>query len=155
MRVNCFIEFCIYLYLLVSEDVPLVEFMYLVFTRMPGGVTVGDLGLCCCIPCLSSVIISLCSLNRTALCWLVDARWFYTDSSPQINVICRSKIAADYSRHLWTCAVVYLEGFIWGSPAFPSVVTLHLVGHTWRPLFWLFTRNIICNVLIGWNCSGD
>ena len=24
------------------EDVPLVELMYLVFTRMPGGVTVGD-----------------------------------------------------------------------------------------------------------------
>ena len=24
------------------EDVPLVEFVYLVFTRMPGAVTVGD-----------------------------------------------------------------------------------------------------------------
>ena len=29
--------------------------MYLiVFTRMPGGVTVGDSGLCCCVPCLWS-----------------------------------------------------------------------------------------------------
>ena len=27
------------------EDVPLVEFMYLVFTCMPGGVTIGDSGL--------------------------------------------------------------------------------------------------------------
>ena len=27
------------------EDVPVVEFMYLVFTRMPGGVTIGDSGL--------------------------------------------------------------------------------------------------------------
>ena len=44
------------------EDVPLVEFMYLVFTRMLGGVTVGDSGLCCCVPCLSSAIISLCLL---------------------------------------------------------------------------------------------
>ena len=44
------------------EDVPLVEFMYLVFTRTPGGVTVGDSGLCCCVPCLSSAIISLCLL---------------------------------------------------------------------------------------------
>ena len=44
------------------EDVPLVEFIYLVFTRKPGGVTVGDSGLCCCIPCLSSAIISLCLL---------------------------------------------------------------------------------------------
>ena len=41
------------------EDVPLVEFMYLAFTRMPGGVTVGDSGLCCCVPCLSSGIIFL------------------------------------------------------------------------------------------------
>ena len=28
------------------EDVPLVEFMYLVFTSMPGAVD--DSGLCCC-----------------------------------------------------------------------------------------------------------
>ena len=41
------------------EDVPLVEFIYLVFTCAPGGVTVGDSGLCCCVPCLSSAIISL------------------------------------------------------------------------------------------------
>ena len=38
-------------------DVPLVELMYLVFTRMPG---VGDSGLCCCVPCLLSASISLC-----------------------------------------------------------------------------------------------
>ena len=38
---------------------PLLEFVYLVFTRMPGGVTVGDSGLCCCVPCPSSAIISL------------------------------------------------------------------------------------------------
>ena len=41
-------------------DVPLVEFVRLVFTRTPGGVTVGDSGLCRCVPCLSSAIISLC-----------------------------------------------------------------------------------------------
>ena len=43
-----------------SEDVPLVDFIYPVFTRMPGGVTVNDSGLCCCVPCLLSAIISLC-----------------------------------------------------------------------------------------------
>ena len=49
------------------EDVPLVEFLYLVFTRMPGGVIVGDLGLCCRVPCLPSAFISLCWLvNRGA-----------------------------------------------------------------------------------------
>ena len=42
------------------ENVPLVEFLYRVFTRMPGRVTVGDSGLCCCVPRLSSAIISLC-----------------------------------------------------------------------------------------------
>ena len=40
------------------EDVPLVEFIYPVFTRTPGGVTVGDSGLRCRVPCLSSAIIS-------------------------------------------------------------------------------------------------
>ena len=49
------------------EDVPFVEFIYLVFPRMPGGVTVDDSGLCCCVPCLSSAIISLCVLFLSAL----------------------------------------------------------------------------------------
>ena len=30
-----------------NEDVPLVEFMYVVFTRMPGEIYLGDSGLCC------------------------------------------------------------------------------------------------------------
>ena len=42
------------------ENVPLVEFIYLVFTGTLGGVTVGDSGLCRCVLCLSSAIISLC-----------------------------------------------------------------------------------------------
>ena len=46
------------------EDVPLVEFIYLVFTCTPGGVTIGNSGLCCYVPCLLSAIISLCLLNR-------------------------------------------------------------------------------------------
>ena len=40
-------------------DVSLVEFKYRVFTRTPGGVTLGDSSLCCCVPCLSSAIIPL------------------------------------------------------------------------------------------------
>ena len=46
---------------ILSEDVPSVEFTYHVFTCTPGGVTVGDSGLCCCVPCLSSVMVSYCS----------------------------------------------------------------------------------------------
>ena len=41
------------------EEVPLVEFMYPVFTRMPGGVTAGDSGLCCCVPCLLRAVLDL------------------------------------------------------------------------------------------------
>ena len=51
------------------EDVPLVDFIYLVYTRTPGGVTVGDSGLCCCVPCLSSAIISLCLLIHSYFGW--------------------------------------------------------------------------------------
>ena len=32
------------------EDVPLAEFIYLVFTRTPRGVTVGNSGICCSVP---------------------------------------------------------------------------------------------------------
>ena len=39
--------------------------MYLVFTRTPGGVTVRDSGLCCCVPCLSSAFISRCLLMNS------------------------------------------------------------------------------------------
>ena len=46
------------------EDVPLVELIYLVFSRTPGGVTVGDSGLRCCVPCLSSAITSLCLVKN-------------------------------------------------------------------------------------------
>ena len=40
------------------EDVPLLELMYLVFTRMPSGVTIGGSGLCCWVPCLLSTTLS-------------------------------------------------------------------------------------------------
>ena len=49
--------------ILFGGDVPFVELTYLVFTRTPGGVTVGDSGLCCCVPCLPSAIISLCRVK--------------------------------------------------------------------------------------------
>ena len=52
---------------------PLVEFMYLVLTRLPGGVTVGDSGLRCCVPFLSSATISLCLL-------IIDA-WFQYEAT--------------------------------------------------------------------------
>ena len=49
------------------EDVPSVEFMYLVFTRMPGGVTAGDSDLYCCVPCLLSAITFACSFDSLKL----------------------------------------------------------------------------------------
>ena len=47
-------------HLFFEDHVPLVEFIYPVFTGMPGGITVGSSDLCCCVPCLSSAVISLC-----------------------------------------------------------------------------------------------
>ena len=38
--------------------------MYLVFTCMPGGTTAGDLGLCCCVPCLLSA-------DNSLVCWFM------------------------------------------------------------------------------------
>ena len=39
------------------EDVCLEEFMYRVSTCMPGGVAVGNPGLCCYVPCLSICLL--------------------------------------------------------------------------------------------------
>ena len=36
------------------EDLPLVEFIYLIFARTPGGVTVGDSSLC--VQCLFFIV---------------------------------------------------------------------------------------------------
>ena len=61
------------------EDVPLVEFLYLVFTRTLDGVTVGDSGLCCCVPCLSSAINSLCLGSPRAHLHLAGMLQFMSD----------------------------------------------------------------------------
>ena len=74
---------------ILSENVPFLEFMYLVFTRMPGGVTLADSGLCCCVPCVSSAIISLCSLTEP-----VNFEVFATDSRVQF---CKAVTATDPS----------------------------------------------------------
>ena len=53
------------------EDVLLVEFMYPVLTCMQGGVTAGNSGLCCCVPCLSNTITSLyCVVD-----WAQSTNW--------------------------------------------------------------------------------
>ena len=41
--------------------------MYNVFSRMPAGVTVGDSGLCCCLPCLLSAINSLSFFDKFSI----------------------------------------------------------------------------------------
>ena len=65
------------------EVIPVVEFIYLVFTRMPGGVTVGNSGLCC-VPCLSSALMSLC--------------WFYTSALGLILFQIMSVISLEHVR---------------------------------------------------------
>ena len=75
------------------------EFIYLIFTRMPGEVTVVDSGLCCRIPCLSSAIISLCLLNlhrhsrspvsdykhRTVARSILSSNWLSSLTEPTLN----------------------------------------------------------------------
>ena len=54
------------------EDVSLVEFMYPVFNRMPGGVIVGNSGLCCCVPVVrvTSIIVLKALLIPCVCCFL-------------------------------------------------------------------------------------
>ena len=58
------------------ENVLLVEFMYPVFIHMPGGVIVGDSGLCCCVPvqCVTSIVRAhACALfSRPDMTFAVD-----------------------------------------------------------------------------------
>ena len=49
--------------ILFVENVPLVEFTYPAFTHVPGGVTIVDSGLCCCVPCLMNAINYLCCVS--------------------------------------------------------------------------------------------
>ena len=59
------------------DDVPLVEFMYLVFTRMPGGVTVDDVGLLLCplsVECYYlPLFVDHCFLQTAATLWATAA----------------------------------------------------------------------------------
>ena len=48
----------VFFFFLGGVDVPLVEFIYFVLTRMPGGGTGGDSGLCRCVSYLLSAITS-------------------------------------------------------------------------------------------------
>ena len=81
------------------ENVPLVKFIYLVFTRdrMPGRVTVGHSGLCCCVPCLSNAIISFrllrlqCSQHTSEP--VFKPRWTPADFASFICVPFSSKAA--------------------------------------------------------------
>ena len=103
------------------ENVPLVEFVYFVFTCMLGAVTVGDSGLCCCVPCLSSVIISLCweklsiikteHLNPSLYC---DGWWL------RRNVLCKNRLLPCITFDQTTSKV--LTGSV--TPTCPSPVAL-------------------------------
>ena len=52
------------------------------------------------------------------------------------------------------CALPLMLKILFGIHQTCSVAMLQLVGWTWPPIFRLFTQNIICHILIGWNCLG-
>ena len=71
------------------------------------------------------------------------------------------------SRYLWSsvinvCSCLLSEGcfcfssFFFGiHQSFALLPCCTCVGETWRPLFGIFARSIICDVLIGWSYSSD
>ena len=86
-----------------SEDVPLEEFLHRVLTRMPRGVTEGDSGLCRCLPCLSSAIISLC--------------WFFTGAPGFFLFQFTTKLHSKANMHI----SVYMRVYILSQFRDPSV----------------------------------
>ena len=124
----------------------LVEFIYLIFTRMPGGVTVGDLGLCCCVPCPSSAIISLClsTLHKPSrphfvsdynsslwgqrvnvcmcvfICWAIFEIWGLCPVSNK-NWFCRMPVHTFVSECAWNGGCICHWGHPFrGEPVWPS-----------------------------------
>ena len=90
-----------------------------------------------------------------ALCWQMECTmiWVWIRRSKECNL--PHWIAADISRHQWTCNITYFKGFVWNPSVLHCVAVLQLVGQAWQPLFQLFAWNIICDALIYWSCSDD
>ena len=64
-------------------DVPSVEFMYPVFTRMPGRVIIGESGLRCCVP-LSVEHGHVFSLLSKEACFYAGAEWLSSYVSQKV-----------------------------------------------------------------------
>ena len=78
--------------------------MYNVFSRMPAGVTVGDSGLCCCLPCLLSAINSLSFFDKFSIKHLQFAKAIEKKKTDSVKTtpkwdIC-NKRQFDHSRKL-------------------------------------------------------
>ena len=61
------------------ENVPLVEFIYLVFTRTPGGVTVGDSGHGCCV-CRAPLFLFVCWSTGAFSASSQPFRWYQDET---------------------------------------------------------------------------
>ena len=64
-------------------------------------------------------------------------------------------IIARISPHQWTYVVTSFDSFSESTSLSICCFVLACVGQTWLPLLGLFTRNIVCDILIGWSCSGN
>ena len=128
---------------ILSWGCTLVEFIYLIFTRMPGGVTVGDLGLCCCVPCPSSAIISL-RFTEITFIWTLesDSNHRAVQYSTQYYMVGRSKASegrggapTSSQRPLWSQYVfcITMTGVIYASS---EVLITSFLFTSWR---WIVT----------------
>ena len=94
-----------------------MEFIYLVFTRMPGGVTVGDSGRCCCVLCLSERYHFLLYVESDYQ-WIVLINTTETLRSLRFGL---SPFAGLGFKRSWLQILVWAEQFPLSSPQVCSV----------------------------------
>lgn len=77
--------------------------------------------------------------------------WFEADSGIQMYIICLIWLP------LISSSVNVHHFLVWQfcSESPQSLIVCYAMNQIWWPLFRLFARNTVCDVLMGWSCSGD
>ena len=85
-----------------------------------------------------------------------NARSFESGSSIQMNAVCFICLqTTSLVMSGWTPLLILIFFFFRNPAILHSVATLKTVRQIWRPIVGFFARNICCDILIGWGCSGD
>ena len=159
-----------------------MEFIYLVFTRRPGRATLGDSGLCCCVPCMYSKINSLCWLKTfiiTAIClsfyahihWFRYVRWVaslissrvqQTASSRKVKCTCISLCCLLYTHKVVavklafaSLARILVRRLDHSLPTCPFFFLFSLIEISSRTLIPLFRPGSVRSGSVSWNDRGQ